>query len=76
MCVKKVSNRTLARNFAKSLRYKMAASDVSVEDLAKSLGANPSVVRAYTQGRYTPTLQTLVAVAKVLGCTVTELVGY
>lgn len=61
---------------AKSLRVRRAELDMTQAELADLSGVNIATINSYEQGGYTPGADKLWALAKALGCTPNDLLGW
>ena len=66
--------RTLPRRFGRAIRVRRAALGLTQEALALDAGLSPKYVGELERGEKVPTLTSVAALAKVLGCRAWELV--
>lgn len=62
--------------FAKNMRTRRAAMDMSQAELAARAGITPDLVWSYENERYVPGADKACSIAEALGCTINFLCGY
>lgn len=58
------------------LKARMALAGMTIADLAKASGVSADTITNYTRGAAVPRLDTAIALAETLGCTVDDICGY
>ena len=64
------------KEFARRLRKKIAMKGITQDNLSKLTGIGQPLLSLYTQGKSLPSAQKVSALAKALGCSVNDLIGF
>ena len=64
------------KEFARRLRKKMAMKGITQVRLSELTGISQQLLSLYTQGKSLPSAQKVSALAKALGCSVNDLIGF
>lgn len=64
------------KEFARRLRKKIAMKGITQTNLSELTGIGQPLLSLYTQGKSLPSAQKVSALAKVLGCSVNDLIGF
>ena len=64
------------KEFARRLRKKMAMKGITQDNLSKLTGIGQPLLSLYTQGKSLPSAQKVSAIAKAIGCSVNDLIGF
>lgn len=60
--------------FIQSLRYEMMSRGISQSALARAIGMTPVIVNRYLTGKAIPNIYTVYHIARVLGCSINDLI--
>ena len=75
----KIDTRTDAgwkKEFARRLRKKIAMKGITQDNLSKLTGIGQPLLSLYTQGKSLPSAQKVSAIAKAIGCSANDLIGF
>ena len=64
------------KEFARRLRKKIEMKGITQDNLSKLTGIGQPLLSLYTQGKSLPSAQKVSALAKALGCSVNDLIGF
>ena len=64
------------KEFARRLRKKIAMKGITQDNLSKLTGIGQPLLSLYTQGKSLPSAQKVSAIAKAIGCSVNDLIGF
>ena len=64
------------KEFARRLRKKIAMKGITQDNLSKLTGIGQPLLSLYTQGKSLPSAQKVSAIAKAVGCSVDDLIGF
>ena len=64
------------KEFARRLRKKIAMKGITQDNLSKLTGIGQPLLSLYTQGKSLPSAQKVSALAKALGCSANDLIGF
>ena len=64
------------KEFARRLRKKMEMKGITQDNLSKLTGIGQPLLSLYTQGKSLPSAQKVSALAKAIGCSVNDLIGF
>ena len=64
------------KEFARRLRKKIAMKGITQDNLSKLIGIGQPLLSLYTQGKSLPSAQKVSVIAKALGCSVNDLIGF
>lgn len=64
------------KEFARRLRKKMAMKGITQVCLGELTGISQQLLSLYTQGKSLPSAQKVSAIAKAIGCSVNDLIGF
>ena len=64
------------KEFARRLRKKMAMKGITQVRLSELTGISQQLLSLYTQGKSLPSAQKVSAIAKAIGCSVNDLIGF
>jgi DNA-binding XRE family transcriptional regulator len=64
------------REFSRKLKKKMDQSSLKQSELAQIIGVSTQIVSRYMNGKSTPSSYTMSRIARVLGCTVSDLLDF
>lgn len=64
------------KEFARRLRKKIAMKGITQDNLSKLTGIGQPLLSLYTQGKSLPSAQKVSSLAKAIGCSVNDLIGF
>ena len=64
------------KEFARRLRKKIAMKGITQDNLSKLTGIGQPLLSLYTQGKSLPSAQKVSSIAKAIGCSVNDLIGF
>ena len=64
------------KEFARRLRKKIAMKGITQDNLSKLTGIGQPLLSLYTQGKSLPSAQKVSTIAKAIGCSVNDLLGF
>lgn len=64
------------KEFARRLRKKIAMKGINQTNISELTGISQPLLSLYTQGKSLPSAQKVSAIAKAIGCSVNDLIGF
>ena len=64
------------KEFERRIRKKIAMKGITQDNLSKVTGIGQPLLSLYTQGKSLPSAQKVSAIAKAIGCSVNDLIGF